>query len=91
MRPSGAVKLLVAINFASLHPTVLDRTYISGNLHLLRSMFGSGWVFDGRHLKLQVDSLIKINSLVHRICHSQVVLMVESLEKEVLSEKINMS
>ena len=50
----GAVDILVGINFASLHSTVPENTYINGELCLLKSMFGSGWVWNGRHLKLQV-------------------------------------
>ena len=48
----GAVDLLVEINFTSVHLTVWDRSCIKGDLCLLKSMCGSGWVLDGRHPKL---------------------------------------
>ena len=90
-RPFGAVDILVGINFASLHPTVPDRSYVNGDLRLLKSMFGSGWVLDGRHSELKVgNGSMVMNSLVHRICHSRVVQMDELPEREVLTEKTNM-
>ena len=49
-RPDGTVDVLVGINMASLHPTVVD---ITGDLRLLKSRFGKGWVIDGRHPSIE--------------------------------------
>ena len=91
-RPFGAVDILVGINYASLHPTVPGRSYINGDLRLLKSMFGTGWVLDGRHTELKVGNRSMMNSLVHRICHSRVVQLVELSElpdKDIVMEKVN--
>ena len=49
-RPTGAVDLLIGINCASLFPVVADDdAHCEGNLQLLTSKFGTGWLLDGTH------------------------------------------
>lgn len=74
-RPNGPVDILVGINFASLHPTVVD---IKGDLRLLRSRFGKGWVLDGRHPSVKTKSKgATMSALAHKLCHARVVEVIE--------------
>ena len=61
-RPSGKVDLLCGINQAALHSTSGENPV--GNLRLLKSRFGSGWLLDGSHPKIK-SSAIKLNKAVH--------------------------
>ena len=74
-RPHSPVDILVGINFASLHPTVVD---IQGDLRLLRSRFGEGWVLDGRHPLVKTKSKgATMSALAHKLCHVRVVEVTE--------------
>ena len=53
-RPCGKVDLLCGLNQAALHPTGGETAV--GNLRLLKSRFGSGWLLDGSHPKIKVLS-----------------------------------
>ena len=49
-RPWGPVDLLVGIQMAEIHPVVKDQDrHKVGNLRLLTSQFGSGYLLDGAH------------------------------------------
>ena len=49
-RPSGEVELLIGNNYLGLHPTELEA---SGNIKVLKSRFGTGFVLSGSHPALQ--------------------------------------
>ena len=49
-RPVGHVDLLIGIHVAEIHPIVADAVlHKSGNLRMLTSQFGSGFLLDGSH------------------------------------------
>ena len=53
IRPSGPVDLLVGVNHASIHPYDDTVPRCDGELKLLRSIFGTGWVIEGHHAMIQ--------------------------------------
>ena len=61
-RPYGKVDLLCGINQAPLHPTGGEHPV--GNLHLLKSRFGTGWLLDGSHPEIK-SRAVKLNKAVH--------------------------
>ena len=48
-RPYGSVDLLLGIHMAELFPTQMKESHRVGNLRLLSSVFGSGFMLDGAH------------------------------------------
>ena len=54
-QPTSQVKILIGNNFLSLHPRGGDGQNASGNLRMLESNFGSGWVLAGTHPALSVS------------------------------------
>ena len=53
-RPTGAVDMLIGINYAGLFPVVADsNAHREGNLRLLTSKFGTGMLLDGTHQTLR--------------------------------------
>ena len=55
MRPTGDVDLLIGIQDARLHPYLADPgKHCRGNLRLLTSMFGTGYLIDGTHPEIKV-------------------------------------
>ena len=74
-RPDGNVDVLVGINVASLHPTVVD---LAGNLRLLKSRFGKGWVLDGTHPSIETKGRgATMSALAHKVCYARVIEVVE--------------
>ena len=64
-RPAGEVDILMGIHMAGLHPMPQA---VCGNLRLLKSYFGTGWLLDGSHPAIQApgfylseDAVIKSN------------------------------
>ena len=49
-QPSGEIELLIGMNECGLHPTDLE---IRGNLKVMSSRFGSGFLLGGSHLSLR--------------------------------------
>jgi hypothetical protein len=45
-RPTGVVELLIGSNYLGLHPTEME---VSGNVKVMKSKFGSGYVLPGSH------------------------------------------
>ena len=65
IRPSGPVDLLMGINYASLHPYDDSTPRVDGELKLLRSNFGTGWVIEGYHPSVN-QSPVFVNQLTYR-------------------------
>ena len=65
-RPSGQVDLLIGLKHAALHPRCIQ---VSDQLRLLQSQFGTGYLLDGYHPKID-QAPIFINNLAHKYCHS---------------------
>ena len=69
-RPHGEVDLLVGLQYAALHPRCIS---VVGQLRLLTSQFGSGYLLDGHHPALP-SAPVYVNSTAHKYCHSIEVL-----------------
>ena len=55
-RPTGDVDLLIGIQDARLHPYLANPAeHCKGNLRLLTSMFGTGYLIDGSHPEIKVE------------------------------------
>ena len=55
-RPTGDVDLLIGIQDARLHPYLANPAeHCKGNLRLLTSMFGTGFLLDGSHPEIKVE------------------------------------
>ena len=55
-RPTGDVDLLIGIQDARLHPYLANPAeHCKGNLRLLTSMFGTGYLLDGSHPEIKVE------------------------------------
>ena len=58
LRPTGAVDLLLGIRDARLHPYLANPSkHCRGDLRLLTSKFGSGYLLDGSHSDIKVEPL----------------------------------
>ena len=72
MRPTGPVDLLLGIQYAGLHLLVADKTkHIEGNLRLLTSEFGTGFLLDGYHPELNTRS-VGITREAYEISHASI-------------------
>ena len=50
-RPQGQVDMLIGLHAAALFPTMEDSEQdVAGNLRLLSTKFGTGWLMDGQYL-----------------------------------------
>ena len=57
-RPTGSVDLLLGIRDARLHPYLANPDeHCRGDLRLLTSKFGSGYLLDGSHSRIKVEPL----------------------------------
>merc|ERR1711875_111292 len=55
-RPTGDVNLLIGIQDAGLHPYLTNPAeHCKGNLQLLTSMFGTGYLLDSSHPEIKVE------------------------------------
>ena len=54
--------MLCGLNQAAFHPTGGENPV--GNLRLLKSRFGSGWLLDGSHPRIKAGT-VKLNKAVH--------------------------
>ena len=59
-RPTGAVDFLIGINYAAHFSVVADDdAHFEGNLRLLTSKFGTGWLLDGTHPSLKPGAMMQ--------------------------------
>ena len=59
-RPSGPVDLLVGIHMAGIFPYLASREeHLRGNLRLMTSIFGTGWVLDGDHAEISANVVLE--------------------------------
>ena len=59
-RPSGPVDLLVGIHMAGIFPSLANREkHLKGNLRLMTSIFGTGWVLDGDHAEIKANVMLE--------------------------------
>ena len=82
-RSIGTVDLLMGIHYAQLHPTVKKENVV-GNLRLLESKFGSGWLLDGYHPLLQKPSPV----MIHRDCQ---MVRASTLGRTINSEAVRLT
>ena len=71
-RPTGAVDILIGIQHAGLHPSGGNNKFFSGNLRLLHSKFGSGYILDGCHPNIRFVPPVLVVEDANRISHAQV-------------------
>ena len=53
-RPQGDLELLVGSELAGLHPELLEK---SGDLRVMKSQFGNGYLLNGRHQGIKVEEI----------------------------------
>ena len=59
-RPSGPVDLLVGMHMAGIFPYLANREqHLKGNLRLMTSIFGSGWLLDGDHAEIRANVVLE--------------------------------
>ena len=59
-RPSGPVDLLVGINMAAIFPYLANREeHLRGNLMLMTSIFGSGFLLSGDHAGISANMMME--------------------------------
>ena len=59
-RPSGPVDLLVGIHMAGIFPYLANREeHLKGNLRLMTSIFGTGFLLDGDHAEISANVMME--------------------------------
>ena len=65
VHPYGPVDLLIGVNYASMHHYHDAVPRVDGEMRLLRSNFGTGWVLEGYHPQISLSS-VYVNQLAYR-------------------------
>lgn len=87
-QPHGSVDVLVGIQYAALHSrSHPDSSSVVGDLQLLTSQFGSGYLLDGFHQQISHPS-IHVSSLAHKFGHSTEVMSLNSSVNLVRGAKV---